>query len=98
MLTVMDIHDMNTATINVQTWAPAEILVGGGGACPKKAPHKEKKVAKRPPYIEMFIFKGARAYSCGRPYEQNLNIHKISNFDEHIYKRHTINSMMNVTL
>ena len=51
----------------VQSWAPAEIFVGGGGRkakkgpriekkasnIVKKAPDKEKNVAKRPPYPHM---------------------------------------------
>ena len=47
---------------SLQSWAPAEIFVGGG-ASPKKGPHyevksskkapqNEKNVAKRPPYEE----------------------------------------------
>ena len=49
---------------SLQSWAPAEIFVGGGeGTSPKKGPHHEvkssekapknkKNVAKRPPYEE----------------------------------------------
>ena len=49
-------HGTQTAS-TVNTWAPAEIFVGGGGCKAKygppintkKALHMEKKVAKRPP-------------------------------------------------
>ena len=56
----------------MDTWAPAEIFVGGGKS--KKAPNIEKKVAKRPshggkgpPISEKHFFlfmRAAIAYSC----------------------------------
>ena len=68
---------------SLQSWAPAEIFVGGG-ASPKRSPHhevksskkapkNEKNVANRPPYEEKVAKRppiepqNFFSFSCGRP-------------------------------